>query len=178
MLFLLLLGCPKSTVPESTPALPVTHVQAETGGVEGVLDTRSERSSVLAVLQQTNETALDCYLSTLETHPNVYGELRVRIHVGADGAVQTAETILGTLNDAPLETCVLGLVENLNFPPPRKAEGLWISYPFLFTSEATPPQVVRALRIRHGLLNPGLETISEDPDAPPVQGEDGWWMTW
>ncbi len=178
MLFLLLFACPKSSVPETVPALPVTYVQASIGVGEGVSETLSERDAILAVLQQTNAPALDCYLSVLASHPKVYGELRVRIHVGADGGVQVAETIIGTINNAPLEACVLELVRALSFPEPTQAEGVWVSYPFLFTSDATPPQVVRALRIRHGLLDPKLETISEDPDAAPVQGQDGWWMNW
>ncbi len=177
MLFLLLLGCPKSSVPETAPALPVTHVQAVLGG-EGATKVRSERDAILEVLQQTNAAALDCYVSALAAHPNIYGEHRVRIHVGSDGSVLSAQTIIGTLNHAGLEACVLELVEGLSFPKPTQADGLWVSYPFLFTSDATPPEVVRALRIRHGLLNPALETISEEPDASPVQGEDGWWMTW
>jgi len=132
----------------------------------------------LAVLQQTNAPALDCYVAALATHPNVYGELRVKIHVGQDGAVQTAGTIVGTVNHAGLEACVLETVRGLTFPQPRQEDGVRVSYPFLFTSDTTPPEVVRALRIRHGLLNPALEKISEDPEAEPVQGQEGWWMNW
>ena len=64
------------------------------------------------------------------------------------------------------------------FPKPSKAEGLTISYPFLFTSDATPAEVVRALRIHNGLLDPEMETINSEPDAGPVLGIDGWWMGW
>jgi len=178
---LLLLACPKTAEPEpgtASPSLPATHVQA-TAPEETVSGAPlAERDSILAVLHSTADPALSCYTTALAGQSDLFGEMRVRLQIAADGSVQEVSTTHSTLRSGSLEACVLEVVKELSFPAPSGDKGLVVSYPFLFTSDVTPANVVRALRIRNGLLDPSTEILSDEPDADPVAGEEGWWTSW
>ena len=179
---LLLFACPKTgeteTEPVAAPALPATHVQAKAPSRAPITAPGEERDRVLEVLQTTTGPALACYSKALATQADLFGELRVRLIIAPDGSVPEVATTHSTLRNSEMESCVHGVVKGLAFPALSKAEGLIVSYPFLFTSDLTPANVVRGLKIRNGLLDPGGETMSEEPDADPVNGEDGWWTSW
>ena len=97
--------------------------------------------------------------------------------IGADGSVSETTVAFSTLSHVAMVDCVQQVVASLTFPPPRR-DGTMVRYPFVFTSGRTPNEVVRALQIRNGLLNPGSEFVSEEPDAVPARGENGWWEAW
>jgi hypothetical protein len=182
LLFLLMFACPKTVEPEAEPgvprALPATHVQAKAPARAPVLSPVEERDRVLVVLQTTGEPALACYTEALSSQADLYGELRVRLKIAPDGSVPEVATTHSTLRNPALESCVHTVVKNLAFPVPGKKEGLTVSYPFLFTSDLTPANIVRGLKIKNGLLDPATERMSEEPDANPVNGEEGWWSAW
>jgi hypothetical protein len=182
-LFLLLIfACPKTIETEAEPvesrALPATHVQAKAPERAPVTSAVEERDRVLVVLQTAGEPALACYTEALSSQADLFGELRVRLKIAPDGTVPEVATIHSTLRNPSLETCVHGAVKDLAFPVPSKKEGLTVSYPFLFTSDLTPTNIVRGLKIKNGLLDPATEVMSEEPDADPVDGEEGWWSAW
>ena len=182
-LFLLLFfACPKTVETEAEPtasrALPATHVQAKAPARAPVLSLTEERHRVLVVLQTTGEPALACYTDALSSQADLFGELRVRLKIAPDGTVPEVATSYSTLRNPTLESCVHAVVKDLTFPAPSKKEGLSVSYPFLFTSDLTPANIVRGLKIKNGLLDPTTEMMSEEPDATPVDGEEGWWSAW
>jgi hypothetical protein len=182
LLFLLMFACPKSMETEAAStasrALPATHVQAKAPARAPVTSPVEERDRVLVVLQTTGDPALACYTEALSTQADLYGELRVRLKIAPDGTVPEVATTHSTLRNPTLESCVHGVVKDLTFPVPSKKEGLTVSYPFLFTSDLTPANIVRGLKIKNGLLDPAKEFMSEEPDADPVDGEEGWWSAW
>jgi len=182
---LLLLACPKTaeTVEEDvSPSLPATHVQA-TVPVGTVPDGKAqesglERDRILAVLQSTAGPALDCYTAALAGQPDLFGEMRVRIQISKEGTVEEVRSTYSTVHSSDLDSCVVEVVKELTFPAPSAERALAVSYPFLFTSDLTPANVVRALRIRNGLLDPTQEAVSDEPNAEQVAGEEGWWTAW
>jgi outer membrane biosynthesis protein TonB len=182
LILLLMFACPKTVETEAepgvSPALPATHVQAKAPAGAPMLSPVEERDRVLVVLQTTADPALDCYNDALSSQADLYGELRVRLKIAPDGTVPEVATTHSTLRNPEMESCVHGVVKNLAFPVPSKKEGLTVSYPFLFTSDLTPANIVRGLKIKNGLLDPATEYMSEEPDADPVDGEEGWWSAW
>ncbi len=111
----------------------------------------SFKQAILRVL--ATAPAAPCYEALLAQDPRAYGEVVVRFTVLADGSVPESEVLFATLSDAPAEACVAGVVKTLAFPGVTQAP-ISVVYPFLFTSDATPMEVARALKVRYGLLPP------------------------
>lgn len=170
MLLALLIGCP----PKGPQGV---HVQV----TEGEIDLRPERDRMLAVLDTAAVDAQDCYIEELERTPGAYGDLVFLATVGADGGVSKVEVALSTLS-RDMDRCVAEVVAALQFPAP-KASGLTLRYPMVFTTDMTPPEVARALMLKHGLLDPedeaaAAEEAAMDPKKREEQSERGWTESW
>ncbi len=181
MSLLLLLACPKpAEVPP--PAASGSHVVASTGLQSGELMRLPERERFLAVLGAASPQAQVCYEAALQRDPLLYGDLSVWLVLTPEGGVDSAEVLMSTLGDAAFEGCVLEVIAGLQFPSPSRS-GLTLRYPFVFTSELTPPEVTRALLIEHGLLDLGAEAAAaeeaaRDPRKRGDQGNRGWTESW
>lgn len=95
--------------------------------------------------------ALACYQAALARDPMAYGEVVVNVAVDASGRSRQASVALETVGDDALIACIEGLVRNVQFPAPTQPQ-VQGRYPFVFTSDRTPPEVVRTLQERYGLL--------------------------
>jgi hypothetical protein len=92
--------------------------------------------------------------------------------------VSDPEFVFSTIGDEAMRDCVLAKAADLVFPTIQR-QSVKASYPYLFTSDRTPPEVVRALKVRHGLIPPDPTANPEhDPDAERQQGQNGWYETW
>lgn len=169
MIWLALLGCPKT--PEGTAGPSVTPTEA--------FDARPEGERMRQVLDDSNGVMALCYESALARDPHVYGDVTLVVRVALDGTVSDVDTEFSTLGDAGLESCVLDQVAALQFPVPSR-DGLSLRYAYLFTSPNTPAEVSRALQLKHGLIT--LEGEAAELEArgqernptPPV----GWVESW
>jgi hypothetical protein len=134
--------------------------------VSGVAPRIPVREQLLRTL--ATAAVAPCYEAALGRDPRLYGELVVELSIQADGRVVDASARLSTLGDAEAEACTLGAVRALSFPGVTQGT-LTVVYPFVFTSDATPPEVARALKQRYGLLPPESDERMVDPrdDAPP-----------
>jgi hypothetical protein len=180
LLSLTALGCPEQVPPESAvpsrsgppPSVGVVSVQVDPEAVARALAERgpSDREvAVLSVLDAARERATSCYTQALQRDPYLYGEVVMGLELGAGGGILEAVSVMDTVGDRDLVNCVERLVQAQRFPAPG-AEGLVLRYPFLFTSDLTPPEVVRAMKAHHGLIDEGepgtldLETLDgSDP---------------
>jgi hypothetical protein len=164
---LLLLGACVPKPPPVTDPLPPPP-SAGLVEVSGVAAKAAPRDTLLRTLA----TALvaPCYEGALTRDPHRYGEVVVRFTTVADGSVPEAEVFLSTLADDVAEACVVAAVRALAFPAVT-ADRLTVIYPFLFTSDATPPEVARALKVRYGLMPadpPGDPTNPKESTPPGV----------
>jgi hypothetical protein len=128
------------------------------------------------VLDGARERAVSCYTRALQSDPRLYGEVRIRLNLDATGRVVEALSIMDTVGDRELVGCVERLVQAQHYPAPG-GEGLSLRYPFLFTSDLTPPEVVRAMKLQHGLIEeelPGLDLETLD-GGPTGQGTIDTW---
>ena len=132
--------------------------------VKGVAGKASLKQTLLQTL--ANAPVAACYEAALARDTGVYGEVVVRFTVTA-GVVTTAEPELATLGDPTAETCVIDAVRGLAFPGVGDP-AITVVYPYLFTSDATPPEVARALKVRYKLL-PAEPEEEPDPkkESPP-----------
>ena len=169
-MLLLLTGCPPKT-PQGV------HVQVS----EDQLDLRPEGDRMREVLDGAAPDAQACYLDELERDPRAYGDLVFVVTVAEDGAVSSVELSLSTLS-ATMDACIVEVVQALDFPPPS-APDTTLRYPMVFTTEITPPEVTRALMLKHGLLDleeeaQAAEDAALDPKKREEQGERGWTESW
>ncbi len=184
VLSLVLGGCPpKAPPPEAAPVAtgvptagvisvqvdPAVAAQAKTKG-----PSRAEEA-VLRALDDAQPRAVSCYTAALQNDPNLYGDVVVRLVLDAEGRVTEASSVMDTVGDRELVSCVERLAHALSYPEPG-GEGLSLRYPFLFTSNLTPPEVVRAMKVHHGLIHdePGTADI-EAPERQPLQGTVETW---
>lgn len=180
MSWLLLLGCPKPS--EVSPVVAGSHVVASTGLQADELMRLPERQRFLSVLDASAPKAQVCYERALQANPLLYGDLSVWLVLTPEGGVDSAEVLLSTMGDEGLESCVLEVLSGLQFPSPSRA-GLTLRYPFVFTSELTPPEVTRALLLEHGLLDLEAEAAAAEQAAREgrrrgEQGHPGWTESW
>ncbi len=165
LLGVLLAACAPKKPPEELPPPP-----APAAGLVEVTG-MAAKASPKELLRRTLATAVvgPCYEAALVRDPRLYGEVVVRFTALADGRVEEASVHLSTLGDAAAEACVLDAVRALSFPgvtPDR----LTAVYPFVFASDATPPEVARSLKVRYGLLPPDPESDLTDPKAQTPTG--------
>ena len=160
-----LLGCAPKKPAVAVPAAPAPSA----GLVElrGVATKPPLRELLLRGLATADVTP--CYAAALGRDPRAYGEIVVDFTVAASGAVEAASVHLSTLGDAEAEACVLRAVQALRFPG-ATSECLEVMYPFVFTSDATPPEVARALKVRYGLVPAEPDDDPTDPKAPRTPG--------
>jgi hypothetical protein len=135
-----------------------------------------EKERRQAVLDAATPLVLPCYQAAVARDPLAYGELLIRYSLDEDGGVRDLFTSLDTVGDPEMVTCVEGAVRALRFPVPSRP-GALESYPFLFTTDRTPAEVVRAMKARHGLL-PKEERGEWEPGDPARQPPPGTVETW
>ncbi len=182
MLAAILLGCAKPAPPPAAAASArASHISVDTSQMEGLdvgmLAGDTERAAIKRVIRAAEPAVGVCYQRALRKEPYTWGTLELGLVVDERGGVEHVAVRLSTVPDRELEHCVVQVVEGLSFPKPSK-EGLRVSYPFLFTTDLTPPEIVRALEITYGLRDPDMETVELDGRNPPARGEQGWWESW
>ena len=89
-------------------------------------------------------------------------------------AVESASARMADRVTTLTEACVVEAVRVLVFPGVT-TDRLTVVYPFLFTSDATPPEVARSLKVRYGLVpaDPG-----GDPTNPKAETPEGVVYLW
>jgi hypothetical protein len=170
----LLVGCPDKTPPQAVipaghaPSAGVISVQLNPELAASAAAPRGPSPSeqaVLAVLDAARERAVSCYAAALERDPRLYGEVVIKLELDVDGGIVQAGAILDTLGDRDMVGCVERLVQAQRFPAPG-VEGYTLRYPFLFSTDHTPLEVVRAMKAQHGL-------IEEEPAGLDLETIDG-----
>ena len=176
----MLLGCPKQQtvrpVVESPATVGMVQIQTmQEGSPAPPVRKSTEDERMLAVFEGSQPVATACYERALEVDPYAYGEVVVRFTVGADGRVVEAVAALETVGDEDLTACVEAVVMALEFPVPSSGEYSG-RYPYVFVTDLTPLEIVRALKINYGLM-PAEET-EEQQEFPALEHEPGTVSTW
>ncbi len=159
-----LTGCAPKAPPAPVTAGGFVQAVAPASG-----DTRAQMRAVL-----DSAPVAPCYTEALARAPDVWGEVVVELELDATGAVRAAGVHLTTLSDEPLIGCVLHVARSLRFAPPPQA-GLLLRYPWVFTSDRTPPEAARALRVRYADEAPVPPGDPHDRRTPAAPGTVTLW---
>ena len=172
---LMLLGC--ASTPDGAANVQDGVIHLSTGESDsGAPAPMSMQERIRQVFLESQVALVDCYRPALERDPMRYGEVVVGVSISPTGEVTNTEVVFSTIADTEMVECVLTRTKDFEFPN-HSREAIRASYPFLFTSDATPPEVVRALKVRHGLIPPD-PVMNEDIESEPARGQEGWYETW
>ena len=72
-----------------------------------------------------------CYEQGLQYDPDLQGRVAVRMVIGSEGFVTTAEIASSDLPDTAVSDCIVDAVTTWTFPPPEGAGNLVVTYPFV-----------------------------------------------
>ncbi|MCB9761587.1 MAG: energy transducer TonB [Alphaproteobacteria bacterium] len=173
MLTLLALAACAAPPAATPPPAASGHVQLPASAVPG---DGGERGRMRSALDASAAALTPCYSEAVQRDPAAYGALVVRLALDAEGGVTEVLTELSTLGDPAFDACAVAVLAARRFPPPNHP-GLTLRYPYVFTTALTPPEVTRALLIRHGYLAP--EPLPTDPleleNTPAPKGSIETW---
>jgi hypothetical protein len=98
--------------------------------IEGGLD----REVIAAVIREHLGQVRYCYERQLSGNPDLYGKIKVKFSINADGIVASQDIGQSTLKSAMVEECILRRIATWKFPKPKGGTKVLVSYPFLFKS--------------------------------------------
>jgi hypothetical protein len=98
--------------------------------VEGGLD----REVIASIIREHLGQIRYCYERQLSASPDLYGKVKIKFSIDADGLVDTQSIGQTTLKNAMVEECILRRIATWKFPKPKGGTKVLVSYPFLFKS--------------------------------------------
>jgi len=122
--------------PEPDAAVP-TEVATEPkkrggGGSRDEWDCSGDLQNASQVINEQRAQVRACYERRLKVNNILQGDLRVKLKVGANGKVVTAN-VSGSLNDAEVNSCVRKLATSWSFAPPSGGTCAVVQVPFQFS---------------------------------------------
>lgn len=103
--------------------------------VKGSLD----KEEIRAVIRSHIDEVKHCYEAELGNHPDLLGRVMVTFTISAQGDVIASKMESSTMDSPPVEACTVATVRRWRFPKPIGGGVVIVSYPFVFTPEATLP---------------------------------------
>jgi TonB family protein len=97
---------------------------------------------VRAVVAGNRDAFRACYDKSLKTHPGIKGRFMLKFVVNPDGSVKSAESDVAKseIHASDLESCAVGVLKGLKFPPSKKGMESTVNYPFDFNPKGVPPK--------------------------------------
>src|SRR5690242_8159904 len=97
---------------------------------------------VRAVVAGNRDAFRACYDRSLKTHPGIQGRFMMKFVVNPDGSVKSAEADVAKseIHASDLESCAVGVLKGLKFPPSKKGMESTVNYPFDFHPKGVPPK--------------------------------------
>ena len=118
----------EDTTPEEVPEDPTAKIPV--GAPMGSLD----KSIIDAKVKEVLPGVKECYNKGLVTQPDLTGRVVIKIVIGKDGTVSSAESApeKTTLDSTEVIDCVAGKISQLEFPSPKGGGIVIVHYPFAF----------------------------------------------
>lgn len=104
------------------------------GGDEAEAIGGLDKALIAAVVQANIGQIKHCYERQLIVDPNIFGKIVAQWTIDKDGLVSTDSVKKTTMNNKPVENCILAKIKGWNFPKPKGGGQVIVSYPFLFKS--------------------------------------------
>ena len=93
------------------------------------------RAGIDGAMKEVLKPILGCYQEALDEIEGLEGGISLDFTVGEEegvGRITRMGVTSSTVDDAPMEDCIMDVIEQLQFDPPDEGE-LTVSYPFEFT---------------------------------------------
>ncbi|MEY4615385.1 MAG: hypothetical protein RJB66_345 [Pseudomonadota bacterium] len=103
------------------------HKESE---VSGGLD----RDVIAKYINSQKGKILFCYERQLSANPGLFGKVSVKFQITGNGRVEAQNITESTLSNQNVESCLLQLMANWQFPEPKGGVRVLVSYPFVFKS--------------------------------------------
>lgn len=118
----------ETTPKDSTTEDPTANIPV--GAPLGSLD----KSIIDAKVREVLPDVKTCYNEGLTAQPDLTGKVVIKMVIGKDGRVSSAEANpeKTTLDSAEVIDCVSGKIAQLEFPPPKGGGIVIVVYPFAF----------------------------------------------
>jgi TonB family protein len=105
----------------------VSTSMASTGGVD--------KEVIRMRIRDRLPNIKSCYNRSLKARSSLKGRVVVKWEIEKSGRVRHAKVSQSSLHNAKVEKCVVGVIEELQFPKPKGGRVASITYPFVFATE-------------------------------------------
>lgn len=92
-----------------------------------------DRSLIDEVIKRNMNQIRYCYQRELTKNPALGGKIVIKFTIAKDGTVSAASTKTTTMNNASVESCIVGRFLRMQFPQPKGGGIVIVSYPFIFS---------------------------------------------
>lgn len=111
-------------------------------------------------------TIKSCYERALNQNPTLEGKIVAKWVIDGTGSVVDEVTADSTLTDPEVERCVRTVVRGMHFPRPKGGGRVFVSYPFVFSSDFTGPHSSKEqFAVTGGLSRADVSGIVDDATA-------------
>ena len=136
---------PISTGATSASATPASSSASLAAAPQAAQTPRTPDRSVQdisAIVTGNRDAFRACYDRSLKTHPGIKGRFMLAFVVNPDGSVKSAEgdVTKSEIHAPDLESCAVGVLKGLKFPPSKRGMESTVSYPFDFNPKGPPPK--------------------------------------
>lgn len=104
------------------------------GGDEAEAVGGLDKALIAAVVQANIGQIKHCYERQLIVDPNIFGKVVAGWTINKEGLVSATSVKKTTMNNAPVENCILSKIKTWQFPKPNGGGQVLVTYPFLFKS--------------------------------------------
>jgi TonB family protein len=120
----------------SPPSLAASPAASSSGSGTRPLD------DVMAIVAGNRDAFRACYDKSAKTHPGIKGRFMLKFILNPDGTVKSAESDVqkSEIRTPDLESCAVGVVKGLKFPPHKLGKESTVNYPFDFNPKGPPPK--------------------------------------
>lgn len=98
---------------------------------EALVEGGLSKDQIAAVIQRNIGQIIYCYEKGLQVEPDLNGRVAVNFIIGGRGSVSSARINHTSLNDRPVEGCILNKLRAWKFPKPSGNVNVKVTYPFL-----------------------------------------------
>lgn len=117
---------------DSPPSLATKELLADRGGVGG--GTAEERRAIKDAMGRASPRFRRCLEHTQLTSPDISGRILISFVIGAGGRPQQISTRVEPQDHRQLADCILRVVAELRFEPPRGQRDINVNYPLRIRS--------------------------------------------
>ena len=123
---------PAASSPSLAAASPATPPPAPDRGMD----------DIRAIVAGNRDAFRACYDRSLKTHPGIKGRFMLKFVLNPDGTVKSAaaDPTASEIHASDLESCAVGALKGLKFPPSKKGMESTVNYPFDFNPKGPPPK--------------------------------------